>query len=60
MATHEAFFYSLDAFPLWLGMTLFVFLWPARCLSSRALEHTYTGTSNMEMGKRILTSDSRY
>ncbi|ORY88094.1 RTA1 like protein-domain-containing protein [Leucosporidium creatinivorum] len=60
LATHEAFFYSFDAFPLWLGMTLFVFLWPARCLSPRALEHSYTGTSNMEMGKRILTSDSRY
>ena len=30
--THEAYFYGLDALPLWLGMSLFYLVWPPRVL----------------------------
>ncbi|KAF5384013.1 hypothetical protein D9757_006917 [Collybiopsis confluens] len=30
LSTHEGYFYLLDALPLWVAMTLYVFLWPAR------------------------------
>lgn len=62
LATHEGYFYALDALPLLCATSAFVFLWPERCLSeARSAEHQYAGTSNMEMGKqRILSRDERY
>ncbi|CAK5276478.1 unnamed protein product [Mycena citricolor] len=32
VANHEVFFYLLDALPLWISMTLFCIIWPARCI----------------------------
>ncbi|KAJ7183411.1 RTA1 like protein-domain-containing protein [Mycena filopes] len=35
VATHEGFFYSLDALPLWIAMSLYCVVWPARALMPR-------------------------
>ncbi|KAJ7505373.1 RTA1 like protein-domain-containing protein [Mycena galericulata] len=33
VATHEGYFYALDALPLWIAMTLYCFVWPVRALN---------------------------
>ncbi|KIK71528.1 hypothetical protein GYMLUDRAFT_150151 [Collybiopsis luxurians FD-317 M1] len=33
LATHEGYFFLLDALPLWIAMTLYVFVWPARFIN---------------------------
>ncbi|KAJ7450701.1 RTA1 like protein-domain-containing protein [Mycena galericulata] len=45
LATHEGFFYCLDSLPLWIAMSLYAFVWPARFLFSRAQ------TEGMELQK---------
>ncbi|KAJ7769900.1 RTA1 like protein-domain-containing protein [Mycena metata] len=35
ITTHEGFFYIFDALPLWISMTLYCFVWPARALMER-------------------------
>ncbi|KAJ6553416.1 RTA1 like protein-domain-containing protein [Mycena capillaripes] len=32
IATHEGYFYALDALPLWVAMTLYAVVWPSRAL----------------------------
>ncbi|KAJ7218854.1 RTA1 like protein-domain-containing protein, partial [Mycena rebaudengoi] len=32
LSMHEAYFYALDALPLWVAMTLFCVVWPTRCV----------------------------
>ena len=33
LATHEGYFYLLDALPLWIGMSLYALFWPMRFLN---------------------------
>ena len=50
VATHEGYFYALDALPLWLATALYAVVWPARFLP-----HEVSATisiSNGE-GKRV-------
>ncbi|KAJ7349792.1 RTA1 like protein-domain-containing protein [Mycena albidolilacea] len=35
VATHEAYFYTFDALPLWIVMSLYCVVWPARALMER-------------------------
>lgn len=34
LATHEIYFYILDALPLWLSMSLYALLWPPRVVEA--------------------------
>ncbi|KAJ7044062.1 RTA1 like protein-domain-containing protein [Mycena alexandri] len=36
VAMHEGFFYAFDALPLWLGMSIFCFVWPVRALPTHS------------------------
>ncbi|KAJ7604492.1 RTA1 like protein-domain-containing protein [Roridomyces roridus] len=36
VATHEAYFYSLDSLPLWIVMSFYCVIWPPRFLHSHA------------------------
>jgi hypothetical protein len=45
VATHEAYFYTFDALPLWIVMSLYCVVWPARALMERR-----SGT--LELGSR--------
>lgn len=35
IATHEAYFYAFDTLPLWIAMSLYAVVWPARALMDR-------------------------
>ncbi|KAF7344190.1 hypothetical protein MVEN_01709400 [Mycena venus] len=35
IATHEGYFYAFDTLPLWLAMSLYCVVWPARALAKR-------------------------
>ncbi|KAF7327992.1 hypothetical protein MKEN_00379800 [Mycena kentingensis (nom. inval.)] len=41
--TTEVYFYTLDALPLWISMTLYCFVWPARVLNRTPV----SGTSSL-------------
>ncbi|KAE9395968.1 hypothetical protein BT96DRAFT_1041733 [Gymnopus androsaceus JB14] len=38
LATHEGYFYLLDALPLWIAMTLYCFVWPSRFIDRQDLD----------------------
>ncbi|KAE9395155.1 RTA1-domain-containing protein [Gymnopus androsaceus JB14] len=38
LATHEGYFYLLDALPLWIAMTLYCFVWPSRFINRQDLD----------------------
>lgn len=46
LATHEGFFYLLDALPLWISMTIFCFVWPPRFVQNGRRD--LTGMSVLE------------
>ncbi|KAJ7192931.1 RTA-like protein [Mycena pura] len=52
VATHEGYFYALDALPLWLATALYAIVWPARFLP-----HERSATISMSIstgeGKRV-------
>jgi len=39
IATHEAYFYAFDTLPLWIAMSLYCVVWPARALVKRSEQH---------------------
>ncbi|KAJ6563556.1 RTA1 like protein-domain-containing protein [Mycena sp. CBHHK59/15] len=45
LAMHEAYFYILDALPLWLAMSLYCIVWPVRFLEA----HPRRGASQVEL-----------
>lgn len=60
LAIHEGYFYLLDALPLWIAMTLYCFVWPARFINKQdqedAARDTPIGLSLVENGKFSNTS----
>ncbi|KAE9395154.1 RTA1-domain-containing protein [Gymnopus androsaceus JB14] len=56
LATHEGYFYLLDALPLWIAMTLYCFVWPSRFINRpeadfTASRGTVVGVPLIEQGK---------
>ncbi|BGP01328.1 hypothetical protein RTG_01198 [Rhodotorula toruloides ATCC 204091] len=45
LATHEGYFYLLDALPLWLAMSLYCYFYPARFIDG-AKSHSLTAVSS--------------
>jgi hypothetical protein len=41
LATHEGYFYCLDALPLWLAMSWYCFIWPTRFIESGSDRGSY-------------------
>ncbi|BGP54438.1 Envelope glycoprotein gp160 [Rhodotorula sphaerocarpa] len=50
LATHEGYFYLLDALPLWLAMTLYCFFWPSRFIDG--VREIYVENLGGELGLR--------
>ncbi|KAJ7184798.1 RTA1 like protein-domain-containing protein [Mycena filopes] len=49
LSTHEAFTYSLDTLPIWVGMSMYCVVWPPKFL--RPLGSTEAGESSVELRK---------
>ncbi|KAJ7780593.1 RTA1 like protein-domain-containing protein [Mycena maculata] len=45
IATHEGYFYVFDSLPLWLAMTLYCVVWPARALNVHSGQMELQSTS---------------
>ncbi|KAM0793735.1 hypothetical protein ACM66B_001157 [Microbotryomycetes sp. NB124-2] len=53
LATHEVFFYLLDALPLWIVVNLYCLFWPGRLLKKNQplyVASPYSAPSSVEMG----------
>ncbi|GAA6051314.1 hypothetical protein JCM3770_006807 [Rhodotorula araucariae] len=57
LATGEGYFYCLDALPLWLSMTLYVFVFPPRFIEgAREVHQDASVVSSLEVGRPFVDS----
>ncbi|THU90274.1 hypothetical protein K435DRAFT_676299, partial [Dendrothele bispora CBS 962.96] len=56
LATHEGYFYLLDALPLWIAMSLFCFFWPTRFKPNSSTSYS---SSSSTLGSRYGESEVR-